>query len=521
MDIPMLLKVIRAIRQLRQHEAWSRAQLDAYQADSLRQLREHVYARSPFYQRFHQGLFERPLAELPVLTKSILMENFDELVTDPAIHLEAVRAFAGERLDGRLFLDRYRVTATSGSSGQPGFFLFNEPEWLTIMASFARGQEWSGARINLAHRRKMATIASISPWHMSSRVAATAQTWWTPSIRLPATDLLESIVQRLNDWQPDILIGYASMNRILAEEQIAGRLDIHPAKTFASSELLTDDTRRRVKMAWGDEPFNQYGATETADIAAERQECRRLHLFEDLVMVEVVDEAYRPVPVGTFGAHVLITTLFSRTQPLIRYELNDSIRLASGACPSGHVFGVVDGIRGRVEDLLELPALAGGRVTVEPLVFSRIMDIMPVTSWQVTHEADDGLTVLVSAPREGFTSETLLDQLNQSLAEQGVRIPNIQVRSRRQRFPRWPAAKHHSSAERQPPLSPNAIETCLSGTIAARTPYYVSGSAAIRRCQSVGFCLSLLAEGGPAQHNAEARGSVRWGSTSNSCRPSH
>src|SRR3989338_7934524 len=142
MDIGLLLKTLRTIRQLRQHEGWTRPQLEAHQSQALRCLRDYAYAHSPFYQRFHHGLFDRPLQELPVLTKAMLMEHFDEVVTDRAIHLEAVRAFAGERLEGRLFLDRYWVTATSGSSGQPGFFLFNEPEWLTIVASFARGQEW-------------------------------------------------------------------------------------------------------------------------------------------------------------------------------------------------------------------------------------------------------------------------------------------------------------------------------------------------------------------------------------------
>jgi phenylacetate-CoA ligase len=137
-----------------------------------------------------------------VLTKSMLMEHFDDLVTDRSISLEAVRRHVEQSTTGELFLDRYRVTATSGSSGHPGFFLYTQPEWLTIMASFARGQEWSGARINLLRRRRMATVASTSPWHMSSQVSATAQSWWTPSIRLPASDPLESIVQRLNDWQP-------------------------------------------------------------------------------------------------------------------------------------------------------------------------------------------------------------------------------------------------------------------------------------------------------------------------------
>src|SRR5579859_4887875 len=98
MDLQLMLKVINHVGELRQHEHWTRRQLEAHQAHSLRRLRDFAYARSPFYQRFHQGLFERPLSELPVLTKATLMEHFDDLVTDRAIHLEAVRAFAGERL---------------------------------------------------------------------------------------------------------------------------------------------------------------------------------------------------------------------------------------------------------------------------------------------------------------------------------------------------------------------------------------------------------------------------------------
>ena len=35
--------------------------------------------------------------------------------------------------------------------------------------------------------------------------------------------------------------------------------------------------------------------------------------YEDLVITEVVDEEHRPVPLGTFGAKVLVTVLFSRT----------------------------------------------------------------------------------------------------------------------------------------------------------------------------------------------------------------
>src|SRR5207253_2555145 len=106
--------------------------------------------------------------------------------------------------------------------------------------------------------------------------------------------------------------------------------------------------------AWGKEPFNQYSATETADIAAEHRRCRHMHLFEDLLLAEVVDDCYHPVPRGVYGSRVLVTTLFSRTQPLIRYELNDSVRLSPDTCACGLPFAIVDGIQGRVEDTLSL-----------------------------------------------------------------------------------------------------------------------------------------------------------------------
>lgn len=427
MDLRMLLRIFQAIRELRGHERWTRPQLMAYQSKALQQLREDVYAQSPFYQRFHRGLFACPLQDLPVLTKSLMMEHFDELVTDRSVRLDQLRGFSEGSAEDRLFLDRYWVTATSGSSGQPGFFLFNQREWSTIVASFARGQEWSGAKVSVFHRRKMATVASTSPWHMSSQVARTAKSWWTPSIRLPSTDPLESIVQQLNRWQPDVLIAYASMARLLANEQLDGRLRVQPNKVFTSSEVLTEETRRLIKSIWDDEPFNQYGATETADIAAEYQACRHMHLFEDLVIAEVVDENYQPVPPGTYGAKLLITTLFSRTQPLIRYELNDSVRLSMESCSSGLPFAILESIQGRIEDILYLPAKSGGRVAIQSLVFNRIMDILPVSGWQVTQNADESLTALISGARDELNDRELENTLRQALTEQDALVPAINV----------------------------------------------------------------------------------------------
>lgn len=420
------LSLLKTLREWRSHERWTRSQIEAHQRAKLSQLRAHAYAHSPFYQAFHRGLQNRPLHELPVLTKAMLMERFDDIVTDRDVRLSDVRTFVAAGGSAR-FRDRYRVTATSGSSGQPGYFLYSPTEWLTIMASFARGQEWSGATINLLRRRRMATVASISPWHVSSQVAATAQTWWTPSLRLAASDPLESIVARLNAWRPQLLITYASMARLLAGEQLAHRLQIAPEVIFTSSEVLTEETRRRIHAAWGVEPFNQYGATETAEIAAERVGCRRLHFFDDLVVVEAVDEHNRPVPAGTFGARLLVTPLFSQTQPLIRYALDDSVQVAPDSDACGLAFGILGGVQGRVEDTLFMETFAGGRRPVRPLVFNRVMDILPVSGWQVIQGQDETLTVLLSGTQDPALQASVADRLGQSLRQEGIRPPQIIV----------------------------------------------------------------------------------------------
>jgi phenylacetate-CoA ligase len=427
MSIQIMLKLLHTLEQLRKHEHWTRQQLEAYQSKALRDLRKYAYEQSPFYHTFHKGLMDRPLTELPVLTKAILMENFDDIVTDRTLHLEDVRHFAENGEVGQHFKDRYYVTATSGSSGHPGFFLFDESEWTSVLASFARGQEWSGVKINLARQQKMATVASISPWHMSSQVATTVQSWWRPSLRIPASQPLSKTVEQLNEWQPEVLISYASMAGNLAEEQLAQRLHIHPKVVYVASEVLTSQTKNRVKEAWGDEPYNQYAATETAGIASEHQACRHMHFYEDLVITEIVDEHYNPVPAGEYGAKILVTTLFSRTQPLIRYEINDSVRVSAEPHTCGLPFAVLESVQGRVEDSLMLPAISGGKVLIRPLVINRIMDIAPVSGWQINQQADQGLVILLSGTRNGMTDHWLAEKIDQSLLQEGAHVPYIRI----------------------------------------------------------------------------------------------
>lgn len=426
MNMRIMLNVLSSLGELRQHDQWTRSQLEAYQAEALHRLRAYAYSESPFYQKFHKGLMGRPLSELPALTKSMVMEHFDDLVTNRAIRLEAVKEYVANFREGERYLDRYWVNATSGSTGKPGLFLFDDAEWTDVLASFARAHEWAGLKVSLTHRMKMASVASTTPWHMSAQVSATLKSWWMPALRLAASESVESIVAQLNEWQPEMLVSYASMARLLADEQITGHLRIHPHLIFTSSEVLTDETRRRIKAAWGHLPFNQYAATEIGGIAAETTAHQGMSLSEDHILVEVVDERYQPVPPGVFGDKVLVTVLFNHTQPLIRYELSDSVRLAGGPDATGLPFARIDNVQGRAEDILHLPAVSGGQVAVHPLTFHRVLDTIPASGWQVVQETN-GLNVLLSGASASMVDAELVDALAQALATQGIYVPPITV----------------------------------------------------------------------------------------------
>ena len=338
-----MLSILRKRRGLRKREQWGPLTLRAHQEQALAALRAHATAHSPSYAERHRGLEAAPLAELPPITKRELMARFDEVVTDRNLQLATLERYLREDTEEPLH-GRYWVSATSGSSGLRAIIPSNFDEWTSIIASYARASEWTGIRANLRHRTRMAVVSSRTPWHQSARVGATVQSPLVATLRLDAGDSLPDTLARLDAFEPEVLVAYASMLRILAEEQTAGRLHIHPMAVNASSEVLTPHTRQLISEAWGGVPFEVYAATETGGIAAECAEHRGMHVFEDLVIAESVDDNYAPVPDGETGSRLLVTVLHSRSLPLIRYELTDRVRLSARRCDCGRTLRMLEAV---------------------------------------------------------------------------------------------------------------------------------------------------------------------------------
>jgi len=383
--------------ELGRRERWSPAELQAFQRRQLSLLVHYATEHSPFYRDLYERVPESgaiDLKELPTVSKAEMMDNFDQFVTDPRVRLEQVehhvegRAFGGDNS----FLGHYRVLSTSGSTGGRALFLYDHRAWRTSLAGFLRAAtlQEGPARLPL---HKMAAIVGPSPLHQSNRVAGSLDVGVFRMLRLPATSDIAELVRALNAFRPSVLTAYASIAALLADEQLEGRLDIHPATVSTTTELLTDEMRRRIRTAWGTEPFNLYAASETGVLAADCSHHRGLHLFDDLSIVEVVDETGMPVSARSRGHKLLLTNLFNYTQPLIRYEISDMLTVASDPCPCGRPFGLIERIDGRNDDILYLIGRGGRRIPVHPVhLHAPFEDLAAVRQYKIVHD-DAGIHV--------------------------------------------------------------------------------------------------------------------------------
>ena len=438
---------LRLVRTQTGREQGPRAQLAHHQQQRLEIVVRHAATHSPYYrQRLAETgvLGDGPvdLARLPVLDKSLLMAHFDELVCDPRLRRDQLLDWVGRLTGDQLYLDRYRVMVTSGSSGRPGLFVYDLAGWRSIIAQMLRSSSWAGLAPSLP-RQRVAWVGGAGPSHITRQAAATVAIGLHRVLALPVTLALPRLVEALNQFQPTYLNVYPSVAMWLAEEQLAGRLQLAPQMLVTVAELRTPEMTRRLQDAFGVRPFDVYGSTEGL-FGSECEHHRGIHLFEDTTLVENVDSDGQPVPAGEPGARLLVTNLHNLVQPLLRLEVTDLVTLDPDPCPCGRPLVRAAAIHGRADDVLSLAARDGGRVSVHPLQFALLTRDPQVREFQVVQ---DGLALRIlivpsSAVAEG--DDRLEARLGQAVTHQllglGVDDPQVTV-ERRPTLPRSAGGK--------------------------------------------------------------------------------
>lgn len=326
----------------RWNERLSRQAFKARQLAKFRRLVRYVQKHSPYYAAI---IRERGIAvdtarpeDFPVQTKSMVMQNFDMLVTDRSITRQSVIDFvtsSKNHLD--LFRGKYLVIHSSGSSGETGYFLYSTRDFARCLAPAFRANE----RFRLRKQQCAIGYVGASGGHFAllTMVTALQHTFLRscfPTVVIDINDPIDKIVDQLNDAQPDLLISYGSMLTILAEKQLAGDLSIHPRRVRNGAEPATAQCRAVVLRAFGVDIQNGYGSTEHLIMGYGLPEYDGMYLMEDELYFECKAD------------HTLVTNMGNYTQPLIRYRMEDvliPVEDTGGLLPFTKIADVV----GRVE----------------------------------------------------------------------------------------------------------------------------------------------------------------------------
>lgn len=325
----------------------------------LRQLASFAAQNTRFYAEYyrHTDLENGPITEIPPISKEILREHLSDFFSDPDVNMDDLIAFVSNPDNiARQYLDRYSVVTTSGTSGMP-LIVLRDDLHNKVHQMLLETRLFHGIDPGLLTPEKSRLAAVIAGRSMcSSYTSFTKMRAFFPEYtdRMKAFYLNaphNELIEQLNAFQPDTLSGYPSILQIFAEAQLSGSLTIRPKLIICSAETLTQSAFHAMNTAFSEATvLNNYCTTEGGEIA---MSCPmgHLHLNDDWILLEPVDEQNRPVPDGTVSSGVLITDLSNHIMPVIRYHLNDRICLSRDQCACGSTLPTLT-IQGRNSDTL-------------------------------------------------------------------------------------------------------------------------------------------------------------------------
>jgi phenylacetate-CoA ligase len=404
--------------------AWSAERIAVHQRNRLRTLLAHCLAHSPFHSRRLAAIdptrFELDdLARLPIMTKAEMMEEFDGVVTNRRLSRRLVEETLACTTDEPIpVLDDYLCQASGGSSGRRGVFVLDVDTMVAFSSSILRPMVARSGGLPPSGL-KIALVAADSAVHATGMTPKMTEGSLVRFFPAPAVLPIPEIVGRLNAVQPDALFGYPSMLARLAIERQAGRLRIAPSAIRATSETLLPEQRAAIRAAFGAPLVDTFGSSEGL-VGVSGPDDTTLVFASDVCIVELVDERDRPVPRGEPSARILITHLYNRVQPLIRYVLEDTFVQQPPALDHGHLRAIV---RGRSDEVFRY-----GRIEIHPLVIRAVLVKTPeVTDYQVRQTAC-GIEVTLVA--EGLLDqEQLCERLGIALRRAGLKEPKVSART--------------------------------------------------------------------------------------------
>lgn len=337
-------QTLKRLAELENTQWWPRDGILALQNERLRSLIGHAYDNVPFYRRIFERRALKPveiitsgdLVRLPILTRQLVRDNFDDLMA-------------------RDFPSRKLVSCrTGGSTGEPLRFYGTRDDccgWGN--AAELRAYGWAGYEVG----DRCALLCERSVYESGmGKVSRIVRHFLQRIEMFNVLDMSDAklllFTKKLEDFEGGFIKGYPTAIYLLARYiEKEGKSRVSPRAIISVGEELYDFQRELFSKVFGCESYSYYGTNEVDAIASECPAHSGYHIAAENVIVEIVDDRDRPVPVGGEG-RILVTNLHNYGMPFLRYDIGDVGVISDKACPCGRGLPLLLALNGRTADVI-------------------------------------------------------------------------------------------------------------------------------------------------------------------------
>lgn len=416
---------------MKRNEKMNRNQMKALQEKKLREMLSFAYEHSLYYHKaFEESgidgetVMTAPLSAFPTMDKTTLLEHFDELVTVQDLKQEELRRFDEETsMEEKTFRGEYHVVHSSGSTGKPGYFIYDNSAWDSMLTGMLRAAFWGmsmGQIVKYLAKgpRILYVAATDGRYGGAMAVGDGIEGVGAKQLFLDIKTPLSEWIQKIREFQPNMVVGYPSAIKILGELEQKGHIHLELKRIVSCGEPLGASLRQYLEQIFHTVAVNYYGASESLALGVEMTGENGMSLFDDMNVIEVEEDG------------MYLTCLYNFAQPLIRYRISDRLHVLPEQEGDGSPFTKVKSIEGRNEDLLWFENGAGVREFLHPLAVEGfcVEGLIDYQFRQIGKDAFEMLAEVSGEEKEEPVKQEMLKQMRDILAEKHLGYVQFYVR---------------------------------------------------------------------------------------------
>lgn len=385
-------KHYREVKYLSTHNA---SDTVAYREKKLKDFLKYVSTNSPFYGSY----LGRSLSYFPVVNKSILLENYDEI------------RIPQDKIPGQK--GKLHIQSTSGSTGTP----FAIPQDTEKRNRRIAELKYFGKVVGFKSHDMLVHLRTWNRWQTKTPAQIRRERIIPFDISTMGEENLAQLVEIINQNKAVCLRGYASSFDLLANYLKAKDLHLPSVRIIiAGSEALHDDVRVKVKEQIGCEIISQYADEEIGILAQESiptsEKDNVMYLNNASCIVEVLKiETDEKAEYGELG-RIVVTDMHNHAFPIIRYDTGDvGIMMPPNGKSNG--FPILSKLYGRRLDL----CYTTSNQPFSPMTIGRIMKHYDkIAQWQFvqTGEKNYLLKIVMGNSIDGYLNSAI-DTLRETL----------------------------------------------------------------------------------------------------------